>query len=199
MPDEKLEKNLPELKQEPVVKKPSMRNRVWSAMVAEEVHDVKEYLIFDVVIPTIKKTLFDLVTNALNLTLFGKPSSGSDRDDRRSGPYVSYSSYSRSYDRDDAKRERDRERTRRDNYIDVRHLDRIEFRYKEDALDVIRFLEDNLNEFGYTTVSDFVSAAHLETNSVHNKWGWYDIGNPVPQQLSNGRYYVKLPKPRPID
>lgn len=198
MSDERNEKQVPELKQDPVVKKPSMKNRVFNAMVAEEVHDVKEYLIFEVLVPTIKKTLFDLVTNALNLTLFGKPG-GADRDERRSGPYVSYSSYSRSYDREEAQRNRERERSRRENYVDVRHLDRVEFRYKEDADDVINFLEDNLSEFGYTTVSDFLSAAHLETNSVHNKWGWYDIGKPTPQQLSNGRYYIKLPKPRPID
>ena len=198
--DEKDNKVVPELKQEPIVKKAPMRSRVVSAIIAEEARDVKEYLIFDVIIPTIKQTLFDLVTNALNLTLFGKPNSSMNRD-RDRGPYVSYSSYSSSRGYDKYERE-ERTRDRRDRYekyVDIRHLDRVEFRYREDAVDVINFLEDNLNEFGYATVADFLSAAHLETNSVHNKWGWYDIGKPTPQQLSNGRFYVKLPKPRPID
>lgn len=177
-----------------VVKKPSLKSRVFSAIVAEEVHDVKEYLLFDVAIPTLKKTLFDLVTNALNLTLFGKPTSGRD-DDRRSGPYVSYSAYSRSYEREREDPRRDRRHTR----VDIRHLDSVEFRYREKAIDAINFLKENLEEYGYATVAEFLTVAGLETNSVHSNWGWYDIGNPVPQQLSNGWYYVKLPKPRPID
>ena len=189
-------KQLPELKGTASVRKPSRGTKIVNAFIAQEVHDVKDYVIFDVVIPAIKRTFRDLIVNTLDMTFYGK--AGSDRrDDRdRRSPYVSYNAYSR--------RERDSATDRRERRyappIDIRHLDAVEFEYKSDADNAIGFLEESIEHCGSVTVFDFISCAGLRPSSVHRDWGWYDIGRPEALETPEGKWYVAgLPKPRPMD
>ena len=47
----------------------SFRQKVKDAFISEEVHDVKSYIIFDVIIPAVKETFRNLIVNTLDMSL----------------------------------------------------------------------------------------------------------------------------------
>lgn len=184
------------------LKPPTMRQKIKRAFIADEITDVKSYALFDVVIPAIKRVFRDLVMNTIDMTLYGKSKASRDpRDDRDT--YVPYRSAYRRRDRDD--RDDDDRRDRRESRshgvqpIGVRELDRVIFAEKQDAIDALSFVLDNIEEYGAASVADFISAAGLETTSIHQKWGWYELRNPSVCECPDGSgFYVKMPKPRDI-
>lgn len=184
-------KEVPAIKGTATVKT-TVGSKLVRAIISDEVHDVKDYIIYDVLIPAIKTTFRNVLMNAIDLTFFG---STNTRDD---SPYTSYSEYSRNGRRRNRDAYRDERRSRRLN-IDIRHLDRVEFSYKEDALDAIDFLNDNIDVCGYATVGDFLSVAKLPSTSIHSEWGWYDITGAEPIYSTSGKWFVRLPKPRPLE
>lgn len=192
-------KALPELKKEPGLREPSFGKKLKSAFIADEVKDVKNYVIFDVIVPAVKRTLRDLVMNSIDITLFGKASGTSYKREDRGGTYVSYNRYSdrssRSYI--DAP---SRSSSRDDEIIGIRELDRVEFYYEDDAKEALAFIMELVEDYDFARVSDFLSVAHKRTTPVHNKWGWYDLEGARAVYLP-GRdcWIVDLPKPTPLD
>ena len=177
------------------IKPPSLGQKIKRAFVANEVGDVKSYAIFEVVIPAAKRVIKDLIMNSIDMVFYGKPM-GRDRDRDRG----TYYQYSRRVDRDDRDRDRDRDRQRSEGRMDVgiRDLDRVRFEDKEDAIDALAYLFDNIEEYGVATVSDFLSNAGINTNPIHNKWGWYDLSGSSVREDPDGGWYCDMPKPKGI-
>ena len=195
MADEKeKERKLPELRGTASVKKKSVWSRIAKEMIADEVHDLKEHLIFRILVPTVKSTIRNLFVNAVDMTLYGRSASTRDDRDSRRGAYVAYSASSRNAGLDAAYMDRARER-KTEEYVDVRKLEGVEFPYEEDAKDVVNFLLDMIEDYGKAKVSDFLAAARLPTNSIHPKWGWYDITGWKIAALPTGGFCVILPRP----
>lgn len=184
------------------VKAPTMKQKIARAFIADEINDVKSYALFDVVIPSIKRVIRDLIMNAIDMTFYGKSKASRDPRDDRDATYVSYSRYSRRErdDRDDRDSRRDREsRSRGTQQIGIRDLDRVIFAEKEDAVDALSYLMDNIEEYGVASVADFLSSARLETTTIHQKWGWFDLqGSSVCECPDGSGWYVRMPKPRGI-
>lgn len=187
-----VKKTPPVLKSKSKVHDQKLSKKIRDAFIADEVHDVKQYVIFDVVIPAIKRTFRDLVMNTLDMSLFGKATGSSYRTDTAGGrTYVSYSNVSR--DRDI---QRDPPRSRNSSSISVRDLDRITFMEKEDAIEVLGYLMDLIRDYDVASVGDFLSASKLETNPMHQKWGWTDLRGACVMECADGDgWYIRLPKP----
>ena len=177
------------------VKKLTTGQKIRKAFIADEINDVKSYAIFDVLIPLIKKALRELITNAFDMTFYGKPQAR----DRRDGTYYDYSRRDRDRDRDRDDRAT-RGRSTPQTYVGPMELDRVIFEDKEEAVEAYNYLIDALDQFGVATVSDFLSKAGLSTNPIHSKWGWYDddMHGACVRQLPSGDWYVDLPKPKSI-
>ena len=178
------------------LKEKSFRQKVRDAFIAEEVHDLKSYVVFDVIIPAIKTTFRNLLVNSIDISLFGKVSKGGQGGKPGGGSYVSYDRAYRS-ERDEPKQQ-----TRSGNTIDVREIDRIWFETREDAEEQIRVIRDiyDYNE-GVLSVAEFLDAAQLQHKAtpIHTKWGWIDISNASAEPYPDGSgWYVNLPKPRPL-
>ena len=172
----------------------TFKQKVRDAFIAEEVHDIKSYVVFDVIIPAIKTTFRNLIVNSLDISLFGKVSKGGQGGKTGGGSYISYDRAYRS--------ERDQPPTRSNNQnaIDVREIDRVWFETREDAEEQIRVIRDiyDYNE-GVLSVAEFLDAAQLKATPIHTKWGWIDISNVSAEPYPDGSgWYVNLPKPRPL-
>lgn len=183
------------------VKPPTLAQKVKRAFIANEVGDVKSYALFDVVIPAAKRVIKDLIMNSIDMVFYGKPM-GRERSRDRSPyydyEYTRYSRSSRDRDRDDDRRPSERQRSEGRPDVGIRELDRIMFNEKEDAIDALGYLFDNIEEYGVATVADFLSNAGLNTNPIHNKWGWYDLRGSSVREDPDGGWYVDMPKPRGI-
>ena len=70
-------------------KKKSGFRKVADALIAEDASNVRDYIFSDVIIPSLKKTINDVVTNTLEMFLYGKSGGVS----KTSSSKISYRSY----------------------------------------------------------------------------------------------------------
>lgn len=170
------------------VKKKGVIGSAVDQFVEEDLSNIKTYLISDVIIPTIKNTIWDAFTNTLDMVLFG----GTGRA-KRNGPgssrvpYVSYNRYSNS-SRDN------RNEPRRGRY-DFRN---ITFDSKMDAEEVLRQMDAIMDEYKLVTVVDLYDLVGVTGEYTDAKYGWTNLRNAGVIRGRDG-YYLELPKPLPID
>ncbi len=160
---------------------------------------IGSYVLFDIVIPAGKRTLSDVVNNALDIFLYGEPNSRRhDRDRDRGRPVVSYTSYSdrdRGRDRDFRDRDRDRDRLY-GRYIF--HSDDVLLDTREEADDVVRGLYEMFDNYNSVSVSDFLELVGLPYEHTDLNYGW--TGNLRDAQVRRTRegYVIELPTARPL-
>lgn len=169
----------------------SFKQKIKDAFISEEVHDVKSYIIFDVIIPAVKETFRNLIVNTLDMSLFGKIRSSKGTEQRGGSTYISYD---RAYGgtRDDGVRRQ----TRSTASLRINELNRVVFQNKEDAIDVLSHLLEEIEEYHVASVADFLSYSGIDVSPIHHKWGWYDlIDAAVVEDPDAKGFYVKLPRP----
>lgn len=185
----------PARKNAPKLKDKTFKQKLRDAFIAEEVHDIKDYMIFGVVIPAIKTTFRNLVVNSLDISLFGKTQKSGNGGKPGGGSYISYD---RAYNSN--QQQQSAPQAKSSNSIDVRELDRVWFETKEDAEEQIRVIREtyDYNE-GVLSVAEFLDAAQIKPTPIHTKWGWIDISNVSAEPYPDGSgWYVNLPRPRPL-
>lgn len=183
-------------KLEPIVKgtvikqKKSFFKKAVEMFIGDESTSVKDYIVYDILVPTIKNTITDVITSSLEMTLFGeRRSRGTIRDRDRS--YVSYNSYSSRRDRD---RDRNRPRERSSNY----DFDDILFDSRTEAEDVLARMEDEIRQYDVVTVADLYDLCGITTDYVDHKHGWTDLRDAHTNRTRNG-YTIRFPRTRPLD
>lgn len=165
------------------VKKKGELGKFAGMFISEDVHDVKSYVIMDVIVPLIKKG----ITETVDMILYG----GSDSKKSRSGK-ISYSSY---YDR----RDRDRKESSRSSVRTGRYdFDSIVLESRGEAEEVIDRLGELIDNYGVASVADLYDLVGVDFEYTDNKYGWTNIRNAEPIRTRDG-YMLKLPKALPID
>jgi hypothetical protein len=175
------------------LKDKSFGQKVRDAFISEEVHDVKSYVVFDVIIPAVKETFRNLIVNSLDMSLFGKVRNNRNVDQRGGSTYIAY-------DRAYGGGNNHEPRPQRNGTAPLRvnELNRIVFDDKNDALEVLNYLLENLEEYHVASVADMVGASGFQISPIHHKWGWYDLNGARVDELPDGGFIVTLPKPGPI-
>jgi hypothetical protein len=170
-------------------KKKSEVRKFADIFVSEDMSSIKDYFIFDVLIPGIKDILFDALTGSVKRAFWGERG-GSSSKKRSTVDRVSYGRY---YDSPRDRRDRSEPRTR--NRFDY---DDILFDNYADADAVLTALEDVIDRFGVAKVGDLYDFAEVSTNNYQiNKYGWTDLHN---AKITRGRdgYTINLPRAEPI-
>lgn len=171
------------------VKKKSGVHKFTDVFISEDVHNVKSYILMDVLVPAIKKAVSDIVTNGIDMILYGG-NGGSKK--RTNAGYVSYNRYSdRDYRRDDRSYNTTTTRTGY-SYEDIVIPTRGE------AEEVLSRMDDIISTYGIVSVADFYDLVGVTCNYTDNKYGWTNIRNAEVVRLRDG-YMIKLPKALPID
>lgn len=156
-----------------------------------DVHSIKKYVLMDILIPSVKKAISDIVRNGIDMWLFGEA-----RKDRRDGGVqrVSYRDY---YDgrQDDGRRQNANPRVRTGH-----SYEEIAFTSRDTAEFVLDQMLDIVGRYGIVTVADFFDiAGYKNDNFTNNKYGWTEIPTTPPRLISGGDYVLDLPRPMPID
>ena len=160
------------------------------AFVAEDIANVKQYVISDVLLPTLKKALSDIVSNGVDMLLFGEV-----QDKRRrssSSSTRSVVSYDRYYDRDrDGK---DRERTRDTSRSRVGYdYDDVVVNSRVEADDVLGILDEAIDTFGSVSVGDLYDAVGMVGNYTDYKYGWTDLRTAKVEPIRDG-FLIRTPR-----
>ena len=166
-------------------KKKSSMTKFADVFVAEDASNVVDYIWMDVLIPTIKNTISDIITNGVDMMLWGAVK-GNKR--RSSNTYVSYRDYS-SRDRRD-----DRTVTRRYGYS----FDDIVIHSRQEADEVLEKMDEIIDRYDIVSVSDYYDLVGETGNYTDNKYGWSSLRTAEVVRVRDG-YIIKLPKPKVID
>ena len=170
-------------------KKKSEIHKLTDVFISEDVASVKEYILMDVLLPTVKKAISDMVTNGVDMLLYGEVRGS--RKER--GSKVSYSKYYDSRDRDYDRRGTTRSRGRM-GY----DYDDIVLESRGEAEEVLERMDDLLDNYGIVSVADLYDLVGITGNYTDNKYGWTSLRNASVQRLRDG-YLLKLPKALPLD
>lgn len=155
--------------------------------IVSDLRTVSEYVVKDILIPSAKRTLGEMLNNGIDMMLYGevKPKRRSTSSSR-----VSYASY---YDRDDRTIRRDSNIGRaRTSSHDVLLETRVE------AEEVLNTLDDLIDQYGVVSVADLYDLVGLtSTNYTDNKYGWTDLRHAEVRRDRDG-YLLRMPKATPI-
>lgn len=177
---------LPEKKTEKVVtgnvkqRKKSGLSKAGSIFVPGEVDSVKNYILWDVLVPSIKRAISDIICNGTNM-LLGEPNRGKSNS---TGAKVSYRQYYQGEERRDYNRPRPQEKYNYDDII---------FETRGDAEEVLYRMEELLERFEVVSVADLFDMAGISCNYTDNKYGWTDLRNAHVERVRDG-YIINLPR-----
>ena len=161
-------------------KKKNGLGKLMSGFVSEETPDIKSYLFKDVVVPTIKKTITEIV----DMILYG----GSRH--KRGGTIGSKVSYRNYWDEPRESRNAPRV-TPGYSYDDI-ILDS-----RGDAEEVLNQLNDLIDVYKIASVADLYDLVGITGNYTDNKYGWTNLASADVVRTRDG-YMLKLPRALPL-
>lgn len=159
-----------------------------SNLFADDVANIKEYILWDVLMPAFKNAISDTVTNGIDMLLFGQTRTG------RSSKKVNYSGiYSSGSSRVIRFNDRDREESRSRRGISGYQFQEIILDSRAEAEDVLWHLRRIEQQYGMVSVADMYDAVGETSDFTDNKWGWTDLDGATIQRVSNG-FILKMPR-----
>lgn len=169
-------------------KKETTGDKFKKAFFGEDVVNVKDYVIFDVMIPALKATLSDMVGNGIEVLLFGEARG------KRKKEGKSYASYYRRSDDRDRDRDRGRSVSRSSAWDDI-VLDS-----RGEAEEVLSQLSDLAYDYGQATVADLYDLVGISANFTDEKYGWFkgDLRSAGVRRVRDG-YLLELPRASRLD
>ena len=182
------------VKKDPIVsgkvkkKEKPVHKKLSEAVLAEDVKDVKSYLVWDVLIPALKDTVSDLVKRGIDAMLYGN---GKSPNIERHGN-ASYRKYQA------ASEKRGTRSTARYNRRAAFDFDDIVLEDRRDAEAVLERLIDYTVEYEMASVADFYELVDFPTTYIDNKYGWNDLRDTRVIRVRDG-YILDLPKPMPLE
>lgn len=162
------------------IRKKSKVKELLDIFVQEDPENIKKYIIFDVIIPSIKKGVSDTV----NMLLYGKKAK---TDGRKSGTRVHYRSY---YD-SPVEDEPEPARVNSD-------YNNIVVDSEEEAELLVKNMNGVIKRYGVISVADFFDMVGLNHAYTDNKFGWTNLSGVKIIRVSDG-YSIKLPKAMALD
>ena len=165
-------------------KKKSEMVKFKDVFISEDAATVKSYLLMDVLLPALKNTIEDVVTNGIRMILRGETSSRS----RSTADKVSYNRY---YDRRDDRGSSSK--TTRSGYS----YDDLFFDSRGEADAVLSRLDEAIEQYGLISVADMYDLAGITPSHTDYNYGWSNIRNAEIRRTRDG-YILDMPKALPI-
>lgn len=174
------------------VQKKSAIKEALRTFFVRDLPEIAEHLVVDVAIPAAKNAITDMVTQGIQQLLYGEV----DTRRRPTSGYTSYSSSSR-HDRGNAyyrPRESDRRVQRQPKPTNVEDL---VFDTRGDAVDVIEYVAEQIEEYGQVSVADLMSSVGIQPRYTDERWGWTTTDAFEIRQIREG-WLVSADRPDPI-
>jgi hypothetical protein len=185
------EKRIQKVVKNPVKTKKNELRKFTDIFISEDVSNVKSYIIMDVLILAIKKGIYDIVTNGIDMILYGGSGKGKSSS---TTPKVSYRNY---YDQKNnhSSTHRGSENAMSRSAADY---DDIVFTTRGEAEAARQQMHDIVARYGIVTVNDLYEMTPLTAPFTAQKYGWMDVSSAEVVRVHDG-YILKLPRAVPID
>lgn len=169
-------------------KKKNEIHKLADIFIAEDIRTVKSYALMEVLVPAIKKAVSDIVTNGIDMILYGGSGRPSDRSRSSKVSYVSYNKFS---EREERRTYDSGSRTRFD-------YDDLVFDNRGEAQVVLDHLMDTIESYGMATIADMYDLAGITPPFTSNRYGWTSLKSASIERVRDG-YIIKTPKAIVID
>lgn len=180
--------------EEPKRRKKPLGTRFKETFIAEDMHGIKDFVIFEILIPQLKYALSDAISGGVRRMLnVEAPRPRYQPNAPQSGPtgYVSYNRYSMS-NRDP---EPPRQLSRRGR--STHDFDEIILSSRVEADEVIDRLYDLVSKYDSASVADLYELTGVMSNHQDQRWGWTDLRGAGVLRVRNG-YLLNLPEAQPL-
>ena len=184
------EKRVQKVVKTPVKTKKNEVRKFADIFISEDVSSVKSYIFMDVLVPAIKKAIYDIVTNGIDMFLYGGSGKGKSSS---SGSKVSYRNYYDQKNTNSGYRGSENQKPR--NGFEY---DDIIFDNRGEAEAVKQQLQATIGRYGVVTIADLYDMVDLTPPYTSQKYGWMDVSNTEVARVRDG-YVLKLPRAVPID
>lgn len=163
------------------------KRKLADLFISEDAGNVKNYIFLDVIIPAVKKAIYDLVVGALDMSLYGGRG-GSGK--RSTADRVSYRDYN-SVSRRDTRSYESARTTSGYSYDDIV----LETRGEAEA--VLSRMDEIMEEYEIVRVADLYDLVGITGEHTDNKYGWTNIRNAKIVRVRDG-WKIEMPRALPI-
>ena len=150
--------------------------------ISEDAANVKNYIIMDVIVPSIKKAVYDLIVGTLDMSLYGGRGGGK----RPTADKISYRDYNNVSRRD----ERSYGSTRTASGYTY---DDIVVETRGEAESVLARMDEIMDEYEQVRVADLYDLVGISGDYTDNKYGWTNIHNARVVRTRDG-YKIEMPR-----
>lgn len=171
-------------------KKKSEATKFAEVFIAEDISNVKNYVIVDVLIPAIKKAINDIVSNGIEMILYGE--NGSPSASKKSiSSKISYTPYYKMSSGSQKEISAPKPKS-------VYEYDTIILDNRADAERLLMGMDEHIRAYGMISIADYYDMAEVSSEHTTNKYGWTDLREAKVVRIREG-YTIKLPRPYPLD
>lgn len=165
-------------------KEQPMAKKMAKSFLADDISNVKSYILLDVLIPTIKEAISQIIKNGSDMLIFGdvKPIGG------RKGGY-NYNGITSGKSSIVSSPHRTANRRAMHDFREVT------FETRSDAMEVLSQLNELIENYGSATVEDFyIFIGEGKTAKyTDRKWGWTNLEGRNIERVLGGGYMIDLP------
>lgn len=179
----KVEKRAEKVVHGKVKTKTNNARKLTDIFISEDVANVKNYIIMDVIVPSIKKAVYDLIVGTLDMSLYGGRGNGGKRP---TADKISYRDYSNPSRRD----ERSYGSTRTASGYTY---DDIVVETRGEAESVLARMDEIMEEYDQVRVADLYDLVGISGDYTDNKYGWTNIRNARVVRTRDG-YKIEMPR-----
>ena len=172
---------------EVVPQKKSAVQKLAEALVSEDISSVRSYILTDILIPSAKKAIYDIITNGVDMILYGESSRARKNSAASDVSYRNY--YSRRSDPPGKNIQPAEKKYNYRNFI---------FKNRGDAEEVLLKMDELIQVYGMVSVADLYDMIGISGDWTDNKYGWTSIRTAETIRVRDG-YILKLPKAVPLD
>ena len=174
------------------VRQPSVASKTVGAIFAEDAKSVGAYVLTDIVVPTVKQIISDVVTGGIERALYGGNAPVRRGATSSYSPRVNFTNYG-------AAHRPDRSRSTSSQHSSRVDFGSIELPTRADAVSVLDKLRDLIEYDQSATVIDACTLVGVSHSYTDNDWGWRSLRD---ADIRAGRdadgnqcYILSLPKP----
>lgn len=165
------------------LKKKSEIQKIAETFVAEDLNKVKNAVLMDVIVPAVKKVISDIVTNGIDMLLYGEVKHNKTTPTSKIGYNSMYNSQNQA----------NAARVARSSYI----YNDIILSSRGEAEEVLNQMNEIIGTYGVVSVADLCEIVGVTGEFTDNKYGWSDIRDAYVERSKDG-YMLKLPRALPI-
>lgn len=171
------------------VQKKSGFSKLTNTIISEDAQNVKSYIVMDVLIPSFKKAISDIVTNGIDIILYGE----AGRTKKSNAGRVSYRNYYDDVDRTSRSRDIRERADTRSSRGPVSLFDDVEVDTRGEAEDILSRMSEYLEAYPVISVADMYDLANITSfPHTYNNYGWRSVADAKVVRTNNG-YLIKMP------